>query len=204
VLSIAHQRLAALEERIRHLQSFRQLAAKSRMGTARPAPREALCQINIRATSRIAVHGTARAFMDWRKRSHRLTSRDERVNMTRVVRLSSRSRVVSGTVALALALVSVATCIAGTLQLPEQSHAACHGMQTDGASAIGTRDQAPDCCEMQRAILGLGGAFGTLVAPPSTAAVVLSLSRLEAPPFESRVPMSSSPPTYILLSVFRI
>ena len=124
-----------------------------------------------------------------------------------MVRLSSRgSRVVSGALALALALVSVATCFAGTLQLTEQSHhASCHGMQTEeGAPEIGTLDQAPDCCAVQRAVLGLGGASDALAPPASTASLVVPLSSLEAPPFDSRTSISSSPPTYLLISVFRI
>ena len=127
--------------------------------------------------------------------------------MKSVVRLSFRgSRVLSGTVALALAFVSVATCFVGTLQLTEQSHnASCHGMQTEeGASEIGTLDQAADCCAVQRAILGLGGASDALAPPPSTAALVVPLSLLEAPPFDSRAPISSNQPTYLLLSVFRV
>ena len=137
----------------------------------------------------------------------RLTSVDERGNMIPMVRLASRgSRLVSGALALTLALVSVATCFAGTLQLTEQSHhAPCHGMQTDSAeSKLGTLDQAPDCCAVQRAILGLGVASDALAAPPSTATVVVPLSSLQAPPFDSRAPISSSPPTYILISVFRV
>ena len=126
--------------------------------------------------------------------------------MIAMVRLSSRgSRVVSGALALALAFVSVATCFAGTLQLAEGSHhASCHGMQTEGAAKIGTLDQAPDCCSVQRAILGLGGVSHALATPPSIVAFVVPLSPLEAHPFDSRASISSSPPTYLLLSVFRV
>ena len=129
-----------------------------------------------------------------------------------MVRRSSRgSRVVSGALALALALVSVATCFAGTLQLTQQSpHASCHGMPTENAApssgtvAQAAEFQARDCCAVQRAILGLGGAFDAVAPPASTAALVVPLSPLEAPPFDSRAPISSSPPTYLLLSVFRV
>jgi hypothetical protein len=116
------------------------------------------------------------------------------------------ARFMSGALAFALAFVSVATCFAGTLQLPERSHhASCHGMQTEGGeSAISTLDQASDCCAVQRAILGLGGASDALAAPPLAPAVVVPLSLLGAPPFDSRAPISSSPPTYLLISVFRI
>ena len=127
--------------------------------------------------------------------------------MIPMVRPSSRgSRVVSGALALTLALVYVATCFAGTLRLTEQSqHASCHGMQTEeGSSVIGTLDQAPDCCVVQRAILGFGGAADALAPPPSTAALVVPPSPLQAAPFDSRVPISSSPPTYLFLSVFRV
>ena len=112
---------------------------------------------------------------------------------------------VSGALALALAFVSVATCFAGTLQLAEGSHhASCHGMQTGDAVKIGSLDQAPDCCAVQHAIMGLGGASHALAPPPSTAALVMPLSPLEAHPFDSRASISSSPPTYLLLSVFRV
>lgn len=129
-----------------------------------------------------------------------------------MVRSSPRgSRVLSGALALALALVPVATCVAATLQLTEPTHhASCHGMQTEDAAshigtvALATASQARNCCSVQRAILGLGGAADALDAPASTTAVVVS----PAPPrlfaFDSRAPIQSSPPTYLLISVFRI
>lgn len=128
-----------------------------------------------------------------------------RVNITKVVRLSFRSRVVSGTVAAALAFVSVATCFAGTLQLAEQSdHASCHGMQpqTSGANVV-TVGEAPDCCAVQHAILGLGGVADTL-GPHSSIALIAASAPLVTPAYDSRPRISSSPPTYLLISVFRI
>ena len=125
--------------------------------------------------------------------------------MTKVVRLSFRSRVVSGTVALALAFVTAATCFAGTLRATAQSHdASCHGMQTEGSGAnVVTLGAAADCCAVQHAILGLGGAADTLGPAPSIALIAASAPLLR-PAYDSRPRISSSPPTYLLISVFRI
>ena len=126
--------------------------------------------------------------------------------MTKVVRLSFRSRVVSGTVAIALAFVTAATCFAGTLRATGQSHdASCHGMQTEGSGANVVRalGEAPDCCAAQHAILGLGGVADTL-GPPSSIALIAVSAPLVTPAYDSRPRISSSPPTYLLISVFRI
>jgi hypothetical protein len=126
-----------------------------------------------------------------------------------MVRSSPRgSRVLSGALALALALVPVATCVAAIRLTEPTHHAPCHGMQTeDGASHISTialKSQAQDCCSVQRAILGLGGAADALDAPAWTTAAVASPAPLRPFAFDSRAPIQSSPPTYLLISVFRI
>ena len=116
-------------------------------------------------------------------------------------------RALSGALALALALVSVATCFAGTLQLTEQSHhASCHGVQRaeGAASSIGALAPPRDCCAVQHAVMGLGGALDALEAPLSTTALVVPPSPLRTPAIDSRAPISSSAPTYLLISVFRI
>ena len=126
--------------------------------------------------------------------------------MTKVVRLSFRSRVVSGTVAVALAFVTAATCFAGTLQATAQSnHPSCHGMQTEnsGANVVRALGEAPDCCAAQHAILGLGGVADTL-GPPSSIALIAASAPLVTPAYDSRPRITSSPPTYLLISVFRI
>ena len=124
--------------------------------------------------------------------------------MTKVVRLSFRSRVVSGTVALALAFVTAATCFAGTLRATAQSHdASCHGMQTESSGAnVVTLGAAADCCAAQHAILGLGGVADTL--GPSSIALIAASAPLVTPACDSRPRITSSPPTYLLISVFRI
>ena len=121
-----------------------------------------------------------------------------------MVRLSFRSRVVSGTVALALAFVTAATCFAGTVRATAQSHdASCHGMQTEGSGAnVVTQGAAADCCAVQHAILGLGGVADTLGPCPSRALIAASAPL--RPAYDSRPRISSSPATYLLISVFRI
>ena len=124
--------------------------------------------------------------------------------MTWVVQLSFRSRVVSGTVALALAFVTAATCFAGTLQATAQSPHSCHGMPTESSGAqVGTVGDVPDCCAVQHAILGLGGGADTL-GPPSSIAPIAASAPPVTPAYDSRPRISSSPPTYLLISVFRI
>lgn len=138
----------------------------------------------------------------------RLTSLNDGANMIAMARRSSLcSRVMSGALALALALVSVATCFAGTMQLAEESHhASCHGMQPEDSAqaSVGTPSEAPDCCAVQHAILGLGGAADAVSPPSSTALSAPSVPLGGAPTQDSRAPISSSPPTYLLFSVFRI
>jgi hypothetical protein len=112
--------------------------------------------------------------------------------------------------ALALALVSVATCYAGTRQMSAPSaKARCHGMAADSnsdAPHVSLAPPAHDCCAVPVASLTVTVSLDTALAP-STKCVSLEVPPV-ALPADSRARRIErdqfSPPTYLLISTFRI
>ena len=113
----------------------------------------------------------------------------------------------AGVVAVTLGLVSSATCLVGSVDVPEPQHACCPAMAGDCGSA-GTLTE--DCCAAdQPGLTGLAPiAPFTLAAPVAISAVLLapptSIPQLTSPQFDSDASNPISPPTYLLDSVFRI
>ena len=121
--------------------------------------------------------------------------------------LAKSARFVAGVVALTLALVSSATCLAGSIDAPESQHTCCAAM-ADGCGSAATVTE--DCCAAEQpGLTGFApGTPFTLAAPVSIGAVLLapptSIPQLTSPAFDSDAPNPTSPPTYLLDSVFRI
>lgn len=121
--------------------------------------------------------------------------------------LARRTRFVAAVVALALSIVSSATCLAGSIDAPESQHACCATM-TDGCGSAATVME--DCCAAAQP--GLTGfapvAPFTLAAPVAISVVVLAPQipgpQLTSPGFDPDASNPISPPTYLLDSVFRI
>jgi hypothetical protein len=121
--------------------------------------------------------------------------------------LARGARFVAGVVALTLGLVSSATCLAGSIDVPEPQHACCPAMAGDCGSA-GTLTE--DCCAAEQP--GLTGfapvAPFTLAVPVAISAVLLaplpSIPHLRSTGFDPDASNPVSPPTYLLDSVFRI
>lgn len=119
--------------------------------------------------------------------------------------LAKRARFVAGVVALTIGVVSSATCLAGSLDVPESQHACCAAM-ADGCRSAATVME--DCCAAEPGLTGFAPvASFTLAAPVAITAV------LPAPPasiphtspgFDPDAPHPISPPTYLLDAVFRI
>jgi hypothetical protein len=110
---------------------------------------------------------------------------------------------------MALAFMSTATCIAAIMEMPEQSHHACAGMnQNEGPSD--SSDLRMDCCDVQSA--DLARLTTTVQAVTELASAVSTPSVFEptpAPDFpgaalDPDIPKPSSSPTYLLVSVFRL
>ena len=112
-----------------------------------------------------------------------------------------------GAVALAVALVPVASCLAASVQ-PSESHqlACCAGMTQGCGDSMTTQN---DCCAVQSTdVVRLGSASqsgrplvlvtSTIVTEPASPAVVTPAA------FGSGIPKPSSSPTYLLVSVFRL
>ena len=119
------------------------------------------------------------------------------------------SRVLVGVLAAILAVTASATCVAAALQAPEsQPHGCCTGMSQVCGDSMTTQ---ADCCAIQNADLArLGGAAQSVAdGPPAvTDSAIAEPMRFTAPStvaaFEPGGPKSSSSPTYLLVSVFRI
>jgi hypothetical protein len=131
---------------------------------------------------------------------------DEKSSMTR--QLPSASRLLAGAMALALAVVSSATCFAATLQMPDtQQHMCCAAMADCGSSA---KTSMQDCCVAQSpAFTGLVPIVASNLGTPS--AIVVSMIEADVQAARSHVvavdPDTSRPtktPTYLLDSVFRL
>jgi hypothetical protein len=124
------------------------------------------------------------------------------------IRPTRPSRLLSGFLALALASLSSAICFAATSQMQAQQEI-CSAMSHETGSGSAT---AQDCCAAQNPeFAGLAPAASVrLIAAPALAIGVMPPAPpiLIAPPgliaFDSGVPKASSPPTYLLVSSFRI
>jgi hypothetical protein len=125
-------------------------------------------------------------------------------------RLTRGSRLLASVIALALAFVSTATCLAAVMQMPEMAqHASCHGMKPDAGNA--KLNAAPkDCCAVRNAEV----ARLTSSDPVVTAAALVLVTPLAFEPLpvqdapgaalDPGIPKPSSSPTYLLVSVFRL
>lgn len=129
-------------------------------------------------------------------------------DMVRRIRLSGRA--FTWVLALALVVVSSATCLLNA-EMTEAQKACCAAMSHDcGAAAV-----THDCCATESQSLA-GFAAGPPVfqfAAPAPALVAADLVAAEPPPaarvnpstaFDSGAPNPSSSPTYLLVSVFRL
>jgi hypothetical protein len=119
------------------------------------------------------------------------------------------SRLLASVLAMALAFMPTATCLAAIIHMPEQSqHACCHGMNQDCGS--GDSMAAPnDCCAVPNADVARRTIGQTVTAP----AVALSMPFVFVPSpvqdspgaaLDPGIPKPSSSPTYLLVSVFRL
>ena len=125
-----------------------------------------------------------------------------------VQRLRPVARLLAGTLALALALMSSATCLLAVDMTPAQK-ACCAAMNHDcGAMAI-----EQGCCATESPNLTSLASSTSIspVAPPAPVSVSVAAAEL-APPvilrtlggFDFAPPLSSSRPTYLFVSVFRL
>ena len=123
------------------------------------------------------------------------------------------SRLLAGVLALALASVSAATCLAAVVQMSEKHHACCEAMGhcSDGGGDSETTPAKIDCCAVQSAE---AGRLATGAQAITVAASLLAESPVVEPSsfapisatgaFDPGVPKPSSSPTYLLVSSFRI
>jgi hypothetical protein len=124
-------------------------------------------------------------------------------------RLTRGSRLLASVIAMALAFVSTATCLAAVMQMPEISHHACsEGMKPDSGSADFMTVQQ-DCCVVQSADvarLKTAEAVSASASALSTPFVFepLPVYRSPAAALDPGIPKPSSSPTYLLVSVFRL
>ena len=123
--------------------------------------------------------------------------------------LTRGSRLLAGVIAMALASVPTATCLAAVTQMTETSHHACSdGMRQAGGSANSTALEK-DCCFVHSAELAR---LTTAQAVAASAPVLGTPIVVEPPPtyhspgaaLDPGVPKPSSSPTYLLVSVFRL
>lgn len=116
------------------------------------------------------------------------------------------ARFVAGVVALTIGVVSSATCLAGSLAVPESQHACC-AVMTDGCGSAATVME--DCCAAEPGLTGFAPVAPFTLAVPVTISTVLlapptSIPQLTSPGFDLDASNPISPPTYLLDSVFRI
>jgi hypothetical protein len=125
-------------------------------------------------------------------------------------RLTRGSRLLASVIAMALAFVSSATCLAAVMQMPEKSqHACCKGMKQDCGSGDSMTVQK-DCCVVQSA--DVAGLTTTAQAITASASAISTLVVFEPLPAQASpgaaldpdIPRPSSSPTYLLVSVFRL
>ena len=118
------------------------------------------------------------------------------------------SRLVASLIAMALAFASSATCLAAVLERPQQAHPACYeGMKQDWGSAESTAMQK-DCCAVQSADVARLTTTAQAVTASATALSTLCVFEpLQSSPgaaLDPGIPKSSTAPTYLLVSVFRL
>jgi hypothetical protein len=138
-----------------------------------------------------------------------LTAPAERRNMTPVMaeRVTRRSRLFAGALALAVAFASSAICFVAAAQMADvQQHACCAGMSQDCGDSVSVQQ---DCCAVQSADLtAVARAAQSAAVPVVVNVVVLDQQpRVMLPParaFAPGVPKPSSHPTYLLVSLFRL
>ena len=124
-------------------------------------------------------------------------------------RLTRASRLLASVIAIALAFVSTATCLAAVMQMPERSHHACHeGMKQDSGGADSMTMQQ-DCCLVQSADVARLTTAQAVTASASAlttpiACEPLPVYRSPAAALDPGVPKPSRSPTYLLVSVFRL
>ena len=120
------------------------------------------------------------------------------------------SRLLASAIAMAVALVSSATCLATVMQMPEQArHACCQGMEHDCGSA-GSVTVAADCCAVQSG--DVAPLTTTTEAIRGSATSLITASLFEPVPLQGSpgaaldpgIPKPSAAPTYLLVSVFRL
>jgi hypothetical protein len=125
-------------------------------------------------------------------------------------RITRGSRLLASVIAMALAFVSTATCLAAVMHMPEKSqHTCCHGMKQDCGSGDSMAAQK-DCCAVQHAdVARLRTTAHAVTAPAlalSTLFVFKPLPSQDAAgaALDPGIPKPSSSPTYLLVSVFRL
>jgi hypothetical protein len=139
-----------------------------------------------------------------------LTTVVGRANMRRsmVQRTSRRGRFVAWALALALAVVSSATCLLGA-ETTEAQRACCAAMNHD----CGGMSVEQDCCagESPNVASVTSSLPMSLLAPPVQVAVNIIAPRPEAivltfgsSALDAGAPKPSSRPTYLFVSVFRL
>ena len=136
-----------------------------------------------------------------------LTRVRDRANIDLVSRTQSFvSRVTACGVALAIACVSAATCLAAVMQMPDmQRHACCAGMAEDCGHDGGTMAVQEDCCAVQNADVARLGSAGLITLPVVAGIRMPEPVRLApdaVPAFDP--PKASRTPTYLIVSSFRI
>ena len=124
--------------------------------------------------------------------------------MTR--QLMNRSRYLAGALALTLAVVSSATCLAAASQMPDaEQHACCAAMGCGSAATVNE-----DCCAAEQpGLTGLAPITSIALAAPVPASDVLlspppAVPLLTSAAFDPDLLHPVSPPPYLLDSVFRI
>jgi hypothetical protein len=122
--------------------------------------------------------------------------------------LTNRSRHLAGALAVMLAIVSSATCLAAASQMPDAGRHACCAAMGDDCGSAATVDE--DCCAGEQSgltTLAPAASF-ELVAPIATSEVLLSsppvVRQFTSAAFDPDASQPVSPPTYLLDSVFRI
>ena len=122
-------------------------------------------------------------------------------------RLAAGSRLAAGVVAVTLALVSSATCLAGSIDVLESQHLCCAAMADGCGSAANVTE---DCCAAEQpGVTGFApGAPFALMAPMVISTVLpapaTSIPQRTSPPFDPDASNPINQRRYLLDSVFRI
>lgn len=125
-----------------------------------------------------------------------------------VRRLTPGSLLLTSALTFVLVFAPVATCLAASAQSPEPAHHPCCAGMTQGCGSV--RTPQSDCCAVPNADV-VRRTSDARAAAISVSAVVSTAAWLTThaatPPVAARehgTPTASSPPTYLLVSVFRI